>query len=566
MRLKARFEKALKNALHEAGLEGAHDTKAPLSQRSARARNTDDQSAAALEAAKRAKLDPMQTAYQIAKHLLGKLDVETQVTITEPGFVNVRWSDNTIIEAIESGTQDIHAQRIVIDYSHPNIAKAMHVGHLRSTIIGDALARMHEYAGNTVIRQNHLGDWGSQFGMLVTEMNEHNNVRTNTLEDLETIYRAAKQRWKEDPKFAERARATTRKLQEGDAQCTKVWQQWTAASITHLETIYKTLDVSLRPTDIRAESAYNGDLEEIARALSAQKIANVNDGALCAYPKGFTNREGMPSKAIVRKSDGVWTYLATDLAALKYRSETLEANRVLYVVDIRQKEHLGQALAIARTAQFVNDATSVEHVAFGMMLDTKGHAFKSREGGTVPLETLIDAAIDAASKALKTRGGTTDKQKSEMIGIGALKYADLSKDRTSSYRYDPKQMLSLEGNTALYLQYTRARLARLADKAVEAKIEPRLGGVMQDIHERELALALARWPDAFDDALNKSRPHIVCDALYRMAKAGSTFYEHSAVLGEQAKNQAHRAALAQMTAARIAQGLTMLGIGVPDTI
>ena len=563
MQLRETFEETLGAVLASLGIEEGAQAARGRTQRSSEQGHGDDQSAVAMALRARLEAAPAEIARRIADGL-GAHGLPGTVTTSGHGFVNVRWSDDALNEAITAPAPQGAPERVVIDYSHPNIAKPMHAGHLRSTVIGDALARMHAQAGNTVLRQNHIGDWGSQFGMLIAQMHDEDGPGDGGLADGEALYRRAKARWSADPAFAERARAATRALQDGDATARAAWRRWTDASHAHLDAIYARLDVTLTRADIRAESAYNDALEDLAARLVACGLAGEEAGALMAYPEGFTDRDGAPARAVVRKSDGAWTYLATDLAALEHRSHALEADRVLYVVDARQAEHLAQVFTLARAAGLARPETALEHIAFGIMTDAKGRAFKSRDGGTVALETLIDEAVEAAKTALAEREAAPDAVKAQAIGVGALKYADLAKDRTASYRYDAARMSALDGNTALYLQYTRARLARLAGKARTAEITPALGTSTGE--ERALALALARWGESLGEALAKSRPHIACEALYRIARAGATFYEHCPVLGEGAANTAHRAALAEQGARVLTQGLEMLGIRALEVV
>ena len=565
MQLRETFEEALAGVLAGMGVEEAAKAGRGRTQRSGEARHGDDQSAVAMALRGRLEAAPGEIARSIAAELRAG-GLPGTVTTSGQGFVNVRWSDAALNDAIAAPARKRAPERVVVDYSHPNIAKPMHAGHLRSTVIGDALARMHEHAGDTVLRQNHIGDWGSQFGMLVAQMHEEDAPDDLGLAEGEAIYRRAKARWKADPAFAERARATTRALQEGDAGTRAAWRQWTEASHAHLDRVYRLLDVTLTRDDIRAESAYNERLESLAHTLVRRGLAREEDGAIMAYPEGFSDREGAPARAVVRKSDGAWTYLATDLAAVEHRSHGLGADRVLYVVDARQSEHLAQVFALAREAGLARDATRLEHVAFGTMTDAKGRAFKSRDGATVALEALIGEAVGAAERALAARGAAPDTAKAQAIGIGALKYADLAKDRTASYRYDAERMSALDGNTALYLQYTRARLARLAARARDAGVTPALGASGEAAPERGLALALARWREGLGDALARSRPHIACDALYRIARAGAAFYEACPVLGEGAANTAHRAALAEHGARVLEEGMRMLGIRALEVV
>ncbi|HEY5717534.1 MAG TPA: arginine--tRNA ligase, partial [Motiliproteus sp.] len=439
----------------------------------------DYQANGAMAAAKRMGTNPRELASRIVEQL-DLADLAQKVEIAGPGFINIHlnpcWMANQLSAALADARLGVAShtepQTIVVDYSAPNLAKEMHVGHLRSTIIGDALARLLEFQGHRVIRQNHVGDWGTQFGMLITHLQdqvESLGGAVPKLEDLEAFYRESKVRFDEDAAFAERARANVVKLQAGDTDCLHYWQTFIDISVAHSEEIYSKLNVTLKHSDIQPESAYNAALPGVIDTLKAKGLAVEDQGAQVVFLDDMTDKEGNPLPVIVQKSGGGYLYATTDLAAVDYRCHQLNADRVLYFIDARQSLHMKQVFAVSRKAGFATEHCSLEHHPFGTMMGEDGKPFKTRSGGTVKLAELLDEAILRAAKLLADKESDLSVEEQQAaarkIGIGAVKYADLAKTRTNDYIFSWDSMLSLEGNTAPYLQYAYTRIQSIFRKA-----------------------------------------------------------------------------------------------------
>lgn len=530
----------------------------------------------ALVMTKEAGMPPRQLAESIVKHLPASSRIEN-ITIAGPGFINfsmdIHWLQQQLENLWLSPTCGVeHAEKpqtIVIDYSSPNLAKEMHVGHLRSTIIGDAIARILEFKGHTVIRQNHVGDWGTQFGMLLAHLEDSNQQSAEmALNDLEAFYKAAKQRFDAEPVFAERARQCVVLLQSGDPHFNKLWQTFIHLSMTHCQEVYERLWISLKPENIRAESAFNEDLPGIVDALRDQGLLIEHDGAQCVFMDEFIGKDNEPLPVIVQKKDGGFLYASTDLAALDYRSHTLHANRILYVVDARQSLHFQQIFTLGYKAKLVPPAVELEHVSFGMVLDQSGKPFKSRDGGVTKLADLLDEAEARAktlieSKQPDTFSPETLQKMASVLGIASVKYADLSKNRASNYLFDWNTMLNFEGNTAPYLLYAYTRIHSLFQKA--GITEESLDSPLQIESREEMMLAkhILQFPEILEVVAIKTTPHVLCTWLFELAGLFSTFYEACPILNHEipaTKNS--RLKLAALTARVLKQGLALLGIPV----
>ncbi|HLV68630.1 MAG TPA: arginine--tRNA ligase, partial [Polyangiaceae bacterium] len=472
-------------------------------------------------------------------------------------------------------------ETVVIDYSAPNVAKEMHVGHLRTTVIGDALARLLEFLGHRVIRQNHIGDWGTPFGMLIEHMLDIGVGATDELGlfQFTEFYQAARKKFDEDPAFADRSRKRVVLLQQGDAETLALWQRLVDASRVYFRAVYDKLGVLLEDADIRGESAYNAALPGIAKELEERGIARVDDGALCVFLPEFTGRDKEPLPLIVRKRDGGYGYAATDLAALRYRVETLGATRLLYVVGAPQHQHLAMVFAAARKAGWLPDSVRAEHVAFGSILDENRKMFRTRAGESVRLLALLDEAIERADRAIREKNPElpeeTRKEVARQVGIGAIKYADLSTERIKDYVFEWSRMLAFEGNTGPYLEYAHARLCSILRKASESGVvlasELLRGHVPDGVRvelaepaERALALELLDFAAAVDAVGVALQPHRLCSYLYELANKFTAFYEACPVL--RAENPAlrdSRLVLAFATGRVLATGLGLLGIAAP---
>ncbi|MXY51235.1 MAG: arginine--tRNA ligase [Gammaproteobacteria bacterium] len=526
----------------------------------------DYQANGALGAAKRMKANPRELAQRTVDAMA--LDDIATCAVTGPGFISLTLADTFLGEVLaqDTGIERTGAgQRIVIDYSHPNLAKEMHVGHLRSTIIGDALARTLEALGYEVVRQNHVGDWGTGFGMLVAHLGDVERAGDpgrEELKDLERFYQEARRRFAEDESFAERARDVVVRLQQGDDEMGAIWQRYIDISMSHCQEVYDLLGVSLTPRDVRGESAYNDDLDTVVEELSEAGLLTEDAGALCVFLDEFRGRDGKITPVIVRKSDGGYLYHSTDLAAVRYRVRELAADRVLYVVDARQALHFRQLFAVCKEAGYDGSA-SLEHHPFGVMQGPGGRPFATRDGNVMRLTDLLTEAIDRAREVVAEKsphlGADEQARVARVVGIGAVKYADLSKNRTSDYVFDWQAMLSFDGNTAPYLQYAYARIQSLFRRGgVDAES---LTGMptIDTPEEHMLALTLARRQETLEQVAAQAMPHFLCAWLYDLASAFMRFYENCPVL-EEGPTHNSRLLLCRSTADGIRTGLGLLGI------
>ena len=512
----------------------------------------------------------------LAEKLIAALPADaaiSKVDIAGPGFLNFFQNTDALAQRLEAALADEHLgvrkagaqQRVVVDLSSPNLAKEMHVGHLRSTIIGDAVGRVLEFLGDEVIRQNHVGDWGTQFGMLLAYLEENPSSAETELSDLEQFYRAAKKRFDESETFATRARELVVKLQAGDADCLRLWARFNEISLSHCQKVYDRLNVRLSPADVKGESAYNAELPGIIEALRAKGLLTEDQGAQCVFLDEFKNAEGNPLPVIVQKAGGGYLYATTDLAAMRYRSQQLKADRALYFVDQRQALHFQMAFEVARRAGFVHAGMELEHMGFGTMNGADGRPFKTRDGGTVKLIDLLDEAEQRAYALVKGKNPELDEAElrtiARAVGIGAVKYADLSKHRTSDYSFNFELMLSFEGNTAPYLLYAYTRVASVFRKLGKGLDE--VGGQIHIQAEQEQALAakLAQFGEVLNSVGEKGVPHLLCTYLYDLAGLFSSFYEHCPILaaGDEATQQS-RLRLAALTGRTLKQGLELLGL------
>lgn len=517
---------------------------------------------------------------RLAKKVIGLLDLDgiaRKVDIAGPGFINIfldlKWLAGHLVEALFSprlGVAIVTPQTIVVDYSAPNAAKEMHVGHVRSTIIGDASVRTLSFLGHRVIRANHVGDWGTQFGMLIAYLEkiqtDGEKIQLSTLED---FYRAAKQNYDEDSAFAEHARDYVVKLQGGDDYCRKMWRKLVDITMTWNQKIYDQLNVTLTSADVMGESLYNDMLPGIVADLKAKGLAVESEGATVVFLSEFKNKEGEPMGVIIQKKDGAYLYTTTDIACLKYRYETLKADRILYYTDSRQHQHLIQVWTIARKAGYVPESVPLEHHIFGMMLGKDGKPFKTRFGGTVKLADLLDEALKRALRLIGDKNPDMDtielERLAKVVSIGAVKYADLSKNRTIDYIFDLDNMLSFEGNTAPYIQYAYTRAASVFKRS--GQDEQQLTGViaLEVEQETQLAVRLLQLEEAIMTIAHDGTPHVLCTYLYNLAVLFSTFYEHCPILNANSETQYQsRLHLALLTARTLKQGLNLLGIEIVE--
>ncbi|EEK9419049.1 arginine--tRNA ligase [Salmonella enterica] len=546
----------------------------PQVRQSAKVQFGDYQANGMMAVAKKLGMAPRQLAEQVLTHL-DLSGIANKVEIAGPGFINIFLEPAFLAEQVQQalasdrlGVSQPTRQTIVVDYSAPNVAKEMHVGHLRSTIIGDAAVRTLEFLGHHVIRANHVGDWGTQFGMLIAwlEKQQQENAGDMALADLEGFYRDAKKHYDEDEAFAERARNYVVKLQSGDAYFREMWRKLVDITMTQNQITYDRLNVTLTRDDVMGESLYNPMLPGIVADLKAKGLAVESEGATVVFLDEFKNKEGDPMGVIIQKKDGGYLYTTTDIACAKYRYETLHADRVLYYIDSRQHQHLMQAWTIVRKAGYVPDSVPLEHHMFGMMLGKDGKPFKTRAGGTVKLADLLDEALERARRLVAEKNPNMPADELEKlanaVGIGAVKYADLSKNRTTDYIFDWDNMLAFEGNTAPYMQYAYTRVLSVFRKAdIDEQALASAPVIISEDREAQLAARLLQFEETLTVVAREGTPHVMCAYLYDVAGLFSGFYEHCPILS--AENDAvrnSRLKLAQLTAKTLKLGLDTLGI------
>ena len=570
MNIQALLSDKIKQAMIKAGADNQCEA---LVRQSGKPQFGDYQANGIMAAAKKLGLNPREFAQRVSDNL-DLTDIAQAIEIAGPGFINIflnpQWVAHHVEYALEDktlGIQAIHPQTIVADYSSPNVAKEMHVGHLRSTIIGDAVVRVLEFLGNKVIRANHIGDWGTQFGMLIAYLEKMENEHAGGMElsDLEAFYRAAKENYDNDPFFAEKARNYVVKLQNGDPYCRTMWEKLVDITMTQNQRNYHRLNVTLTTQDVMGESLYNPMLPDIVADLTAKGLAVENEGALVVYLDEFKNKDGEQMGVIVQKKDGGFLYTTTDIAAAKYRYETLKADRALVFSDTRQSQHMQQAWLITRKAGYVPDSFKLEHHNFGMMLGKDGKPFKTRTGGTVKLADLLDEAIERATVLIHRKNPDLSEQEKEAVieavAIGSVKYADLSKNRTTDYIFDWDNMLSFEGNTAPYMQYAYTRIRSIFNK-IDINPTALFNAKVQLTDEKEYALAvkLLQFEEAVQTVAKDGTPHILCNYLYELAGVFSSFYEHCPILNTEQHIKLSRLKLAALTEKTLKQGLDLLGI------
>ncbi|MEV6810860.1 arginine--tRNA ligase [Micromonospora sp. NPDC051296] len=545
-----------------------------------RSEHADFQSDGVLAAARTLRRRPRDVAAEVVAALPAG-DLVAVARVAGPGFVNLDLTDRALLAQLADRLADPRlgvgtaeaGRTTVIDYSQPNIAKEMHVGHLRSTIIGDALVRILEHLGGTVVRRNHIGDWGTQFGMLIQYRVEHPEpsatTGTATMRRLAALYRQARAAFDGDPTFAERARRRVVALQGGDPATLAAWRDIVAESTRYFTDVYDRLGVRLTGADAVGESAYNAALPGVAAELAQRGVAAVSDGALCVFFDDVRGPDGTPTPLIVRKRDGGFGYAATDLAALRQRVGDLHADRLLYVVDARQALHFRMVFDTARRAGWLPPTVPAVHVAFGTVLGPDGRPFKTRVGDTVRLVDLLTEAVDRARDVVAAKNpdlaGAALTERARQVGIGAVKYADLATGRTRDYTYDPDRMLALTGNTGVYLQYAHARIRSILAKAdgVEPVVDAE---VALEPAERALILDLDAFADTLTEVVAGFEPHRLCGYLYRLAQTFTTFYERCPVLRADEPIRGNRLALCRLTGDTLRTGLELLGIEAPDQL
>ena len=520
----------------------------------------------------------------VAERVLAMADLSGMCTATEiggPGFINLTFSPQFLAREVATSMRDDRlgvrvaptSLKVVVDYSAPNVAKEMHVGHLRSTIIGDAIVRMLTFVGHEVRRENHIGDWGTPFGMLIEHLIDLGEIAAaNELSvgDLDSFYKQARHKFDDDDGFKERARNRVVMLQGGDAETLRLWRLLVELSMRYFERVYEMLGVLLTSDDLMGESAYNDLLPKVVERLDASGQLVVSDGAEVVFPEGFVNRDNEPLPLIIRKSDGGYNYATSDLACVIDRVERLDCDVLVYVVGSPQAQHLEMIKSVATTSGWLSNGESMVHVAFGSVLGADRKMLKSRSGDAVKLDALLSEAVDRAAAAVREKnGGLSESDQAivaRQVGIGSVKYADLSTDRIKDYVFDWDRMLSFDGNTAPYLQYAHARICSIFRRAEIARESVRtLTPSIEHPTERALAMRLLQFDTAVWDSLEKYSPHRLCTYLYELSSEFSSFYEQCPVLKAESDDvRVSRLALCDFTARVLECGLGLLGIDAPE--
>jgi arginyl-tRNA synthetase len=535
----------------------------------------DYQCNAAMGLGKRVGRNPREVATAIVA-ALDAGDLIKEPDVAGPGFINLTLRSSWLASHTAGlladprlGTPSASApRRIAIDYSSPNVAKEMHVGHLRSSIIGDALVRMLRFTGHEVIPHNHLGDWGTPFGMLIEHLVDEGFGADHTISDLNGFYQEARKKFDADPDFAERSRQRVVALQSGDSKTLALWRDLVAESTRHFEKVYELLGIGLTPDDIYGESFYNPYLSETVDELEHKGLTRISDGALCVFPAGFVNRDGDPLPLIMRKSDGGYGYASTDLATARYWTGERHVTDLLYVVGTPQSQHFQMVFKASQDAGWLTSAHHAEHIGFGSILGEDGKTIRSRAGGTIKLVELLTEAVDRAATIVESRSELDPAERAEVaraVGIGAVKYADLSSDREKDYLFSWEKMLAMDGNTAVYLQYANTRILSILRKA---ETTPALDTpvALNEPAERELALRIAQFPAAVQTAVDTYSPHKLSTYLYETASSFTSFYEKCPILPAAPDVRASRLVLASLTSRVLTLGLDLLGIEAPTRL
>lgn len=542
----------------------------------------DLQANVALPLAKKLGRKPRDVADEIVKHL-DVAGVVSDVQVSGPGFINLTLSDEWIAGEAQRALEDARLgvpvtaapQKVVVEYSSPNVAKEMHVGHLRTTIVGDAIARILDFLGHDVVRDNHVGDWGTPFGMLIEhllDLGEDAAARgDSSVSDLTAFYQAARAKFDGDEGFADRSRRRVVALQAGDPETLRLWNVLVDVSKKYFNSVYGLLGVTLTDDDIKGESFYNDLLAPTVQELEDKGIAVISDGALCAFPPGFTGRDGEPLPVIIRKSDGGYNYSTTDLATIRYRVDTEHVDRMIYVVGAPQSLHFQMVFAVARMAGWLNDDVRADHAQIGNVLGTDGKILRTRAGGTVKLAELLDEAVERAGTVFdeiqhdEPFDDATRAAIVQDVGIGAVKYADLSVARDSEYVFDLDRMISFNGKTGPYLQYAAARIRSIFRKGGVAPDDATGPIVLTDPAERALALQLLGFGAVLEQAGETAEPHKLATYVYSVADAYTTFYENCPVLkAPDEATKASRLALCAATLRTLTTGLHLLGVPTPE--
>jgi len=569
MNISREIEKAVEQVFRDIGLVGP-----AMIKQAAKPEFGHYQVNGVMGAAKKSGRNPRELAAEIINQLeLGAADT---LEVAGPGFINIHLSSRYLASALKLmcesdrlAVDQMSEQKILVDYSSPNLAKEMHVGHLRPTTIGDCLVRMLEFLGHEVIRANHVGDWGAQFGSLLAYMDQLSEAdATRRLEmelrDLEKFYQAASRLFKTDEVFAVKAREYVVRLQSGDEKCLKLWKQFIDESITHCQAVYDAFNVSLTREDVKPESFYNDDLPLMVQDLTDQGLAVESEGATCVFLDEFIGKDDKPLPAMIKKSDGGYPYLATDLSAVRYRAGTLKVDKAYYVVGAEQQLHLRQLFAVSHAAGYINPEQTFQHFPHGKVLKKDGTPFKTRDGADVKLADVIQEAKDRALSLVSEKNPELDetvrKEVADKVGTGALKFAELSKNRMTDYIFDWDTMLSFEGNTAPYLQYAYTRIRSIFRKEAIDPKAIRSGIKLNEPREIALGVKLLQFQECLETAVVDCHPNLLCNYLYELAGLFMVFYEHCPVLKAETETRNSRLMLCDLVARTIKQGLGLLGI------
>jgi arginyl-tRNA synthetase len=579
--LTAHVNEQLASAL-SAALPEAADAD-PLLRRSDRA---DFQANGILALAKKAKANPRELATRVVERIT-KGGVLADVEVSGPGFLNITVADRAIIETLAARAADEERLGVplkenpgvtVIDYAQPNVAKEMHVGHLRSAVIGDALRAILDFTGERTIGRHHIGDWGTQFGMLIQYLIEHPGELApagdgeQAMSNLNRVYKASRALFDADEEFKERARRRVVALQSGDKETLELWQQFVDESKVYFYSVFEKLDMTIRDEEIVGESAYNDGMPETARLLEESGVAERSEGALVVFFDDIRGKDDKPVPLIVQKADGGFGYAASDLTAIRDRVRNLKATTLLYVVDVRQSLHFKMVFETARRAGWLTDEVTAHNMAYGTVLGADGKPFKTREGESVRLEDLLDEAVERATAVVREKAERVGLSEEEIrengrwVGIGAVKYADLSTSPSRDYKFDLDQMVSLNGDTSVYLQYAYARIRSILRKAEEASPAPH---PELELHpaERALGLHLDAFGDTVFEAAAEYAPHKLAAYLYQLATLYTAFYDQCPVLKAESKEQVeNRLFLCDLTARTLTRGMGLLGIRTPERL
>lgn len=525
-----------------------------------------------MAAAKKMGINPHELAQKIVDELT--LPQAKKIDIAGPGFINIHLNNDYVADRLSELNQGgalikpvKDPKTIVIDYSAPNLAKEMHIGHLRSTAIGDSAARTLEFFGHRVIRANHVGDWGAQFGSLLAYLDQQEQAGeqpSTELKDLEIFYQKASALFKTDEEFAVKAREYVVRLQNGDPRCLELWRIFITESVNHCQAVYDRLNITLTRDDIKAESSYNTELSVVVSDLADKNLLEVSNGAKCVFLDQFKGKDGQVLPAIIQKSDGGYPYMASDLAAVRFRTKQLKANEALYFVDARQRLHLSQVFAVAEAAGYLDTPQSFRHLPFGVILKDDGKPFKTRDGAAVKLTDVIEESISRAFDMVNEKNPSLSlsekKRVSEVVGVGAIKYAELSKNRGTDYIFDWNTMLSFEGNTAPYLQYAYTRIQSIFRRA---DIDPRnLEGeiILEEEIEMQLGVKLLQFEETISAVTEDYQANILCNYLYELSGLFMSFYESCPILIATEPTKTSRLLISHITASTLNKGLELLGI------